>query len=55
MISAPHGPEQIIETYYSFPLGALRATVDYVVLQPPSLQPGPRSGLGAGMRLHAQF
>jgi high affinity Mn2+ porin len=52
----PHpGPEQIIETYYSFPLGALRATVDYQFFMNPGYNRdrGPVSVLG--MRLHAQF
>ena len=52
----PHpGPEQIIETYYSFPLGALRATVDYQFFMNPGYNRdrGPVSVLGT--RLHAQF
>jgi high affinity Mn2+ porin len=52
----PHpGPEQIIETYYSFPLGALRATLDYQFFVNPGYNRdrGPVSVLGT--RLHAQF
>jgi high affinity Mn2+ porin len=52
----PHpGPEQIIETYYSFPLGALRATLDYQFFMNPGYNRdrGPVSVLGT--RLHAQF
>jgi high affinity Mn2+ porin len=52
----PHpGPEQAIETYYSFPLGALRATLDYQFFMNPGYNRdrGPVSVLGT--RLHAQF
>jgi high affinity Mn2+ porin len=52
----PHpGSEQILETYYSFPLGALRATVDYQFVVNPAYNRdrGPVSVLG--MRLHTQF
>jgi high affinity Mn2+ porin len=52
----PHpGPEQILETYYSFPLGPLRATVDYQFFVNPAYNRdrGPVSVLGT--RLHAQF
>jgi high affinity Mn2+ porin len=52
----PHpGPERIMETYYSFPLGALRATADYQFFVNPAYNRdrGPVSVLA--MRLHAQF
>jgi high affinity Mn2+ porin len=52
----PHpGSEQIIEPYYSFPLGPLRATVDYQFFNHPACDRdrGPVSVLGT--RLHAQF
>jgi high affinity Mn2+ porin len=52
----PHpGTEQILETYYSFPLGALRATADYQFFVNPAYNRdrGPVSVLA--MRLHAQF
>jgi high affinity Mn2+ porin len=52
----PHpGTEQIMETYYSFPLGALRATADYQFFVNPAYNRdrGPVSVLS--MRLHAQF
>jgi high affinity Mn2+ porin len=52
----PHpGAEQILETYYSFPLGPLRATVDYQFVVNPAYNRdrGPVSVLGT--RLHAQF
>jgi high affinity Mn2+ porin len=52
----PHpGPERIMETYYSFPLGALRATADYQFFVNPGYNRdrGPVSVLA--MRLHAQF
>ncbi len=52
----PHpGPEQVLETYYSFPLGPLRATVDYQFFVNPAYNRdrGPVSVLGT--RLHAQF
>ncbi len=52
----PHpGPEQVIETYYAFPLGALRATADYQFFLNPAYNRdrGPVSVLS--MRLHAQF
>ncbi len=52
----PHpGTEQIMETYYSFPLGALRATADYQFIINPAYNRdrGPVSVLS--MRLHAQF
>jgi high affinity Mn2+ porin len=52
----PHpGSEQIMETYYSFPLGALRATADYQFFVNPAYNRdrGPVSVLA--MRLHAQF
>ncbi len=49
------GNEQIMETYYSFPLGALRATADYQFIVNPAYNRdrGPVSVLS--MRLHAQF
>jgi high affinity Mn2+ porin len=52
----PHpGPEQIIETYYSFPIGSWRATVDYQFITNPAYNRdrGPVSVIGT--RLHAQF
>jgi high affinity Mn2+ porin len=52
----PHpGPERIMETYYSFPLGALRATADYQFIVNPAYNRdrGPVSVIA--MRLHAQF
>jgi high affinity Mn2+ porin len=52
----PHpGTEQIMETYYSFPLGAVRATADYQFILNPAYNRdrGPVSVLS--MRLHAQF
>jgi high affinity Mn2+ porin len=52
----PHpGYEQIMETYYSFPLGALRATADYQFIVNPAYNRdrGPVSIIA--MRLHAQF
>ena len=52
----PHpGPEQIIETYYSFPIGSWQATVDYQFIRNPAYNRdrGPISIIG--MRLHAQF
>jgi high affinity Mn2+ porin len=52
----PHpGAEQIMETYYSFPLGALRATADYQFIVNPAYNRdrGPVSIIA--MRLHAQF
>jgi hypothetical protein len=52
----PHpGSERIMETYYSFPLGALRATADYQFFVNPAYNRdrGPVSVLA--MRLHAQF
>jgi high affinity Mn2+ porin len=52
----PHpGYEQIMETYYSFPLGALRATADYQFIVNPAYNRdrGPVSVIA--MRLHAQF
>lgn len=52
----PHpGPEEIIETYYGFPIAGLRATADYQFVNNPAYneQRGPVSVLGG--RLHAQF
>jgi high affinity Mn2+ porin len=52
----PHpGPEQIIETYYSFPIGSWQATMDYQFIANPAYNRdrGPVSIIG--MRLHAQF
>ena len=52
----PHpGPEQIIETYYSFPIGSWQATADYQFIANPAYNRdrGPVSIIG--MRLHAQF
>ena len=52
----PHpGPEQIIETYYAFPLSFWRITLDYQLIVNPAYNRdrGPVSVLGA--RLHAQF
>jgi len=49
------GPEEIIETYYGFPIAGLRATVDYQFINNPAYneQRGPVSVIGG--RLHAQF
>ncbi len=49
------GPEQIIETYYGFPLSFWRVTFDYQFIANPGYNSdrGPVSVLGA--RLHAQF
>jgi high affinity Mn2+ porin len=52
----PHpGCEQIMETYYSFPLGKVQATADYQFIVNPAYNRdrGPVSVLT--MRLHAQF
>ena len=52
----PHpGPEQIIETYYAFPLSFWRVTLDYQLIVNPAYNRdrGPVSVLGA--RLHSQF
>jgi high affinity Mn2+ porin len=52
----PHPrPEQIIETYYGFPLSFWRVTFDYQFIANPGYNSdrGPVSVLGA--RLHAQF
>jgi len=52
----PHpGPEEILETYYSFPLRAWKVTVDYQFVTNPGYNRdrGPVSVIGA--RLHAQF
>jgi high affinity Mn2+ porin len=52
----PHpGPEQILETYYAFPLGTLRATLDYQFVVNPAYNRdrGPVSVVAA--RLRAQF
>lgn len=52
----PHpGPEQILETYYSLPLGAWRFTADYQFVANPGYNRdrGPVSIIGA--RLHTQF
>jgi high affinity Mn2+ porin len=52
----PHpGPEQIIETYYRFPIGSWQATVDYQFITNPAYNRdrGPVSIIGT--RLHAQF
>jgi high affinity Mn2+ porin len=52
----PHpGPEQIIETYYTFPIGSWQATVDYQFIANPAYNRdrGPVSVIG--LRLHAQF
>jgi high affinity Mn2+ porin len=49
------GPEQIIETYYSFPIGSWRAAVDYQFIANPAYNRdrGPVSVIA--MRLRAQF
>jgi high affinity Mn2+ porin len=49
------GPEQILETYYAFPLGWMRATLDYQFIVNPGYNRdrGPVSVVAA--RLHAQF
>ena len=52
----PHpGPEQIIETYYAFPLYAMTVTLDYQFIVNPAYNRdrGPVSVLGT--RLHYQF
>jgi high affinity Mn2+ porin len=52
----PHpGPEQILETFYSFPVGAWKVTADYQFIVNPGYNRdrGPVSVLGA--RLHTQF
>jgi high affinity Mn2+ porin len=52
----PHpGPEQIVEAYYSFPVGSWLATLDYQFVMNPgySRDRGPVSIIGT--RLHAQF
>ena len=52
----PHpGPEQIIETYYSFPLLASTVTLDYQFIVNPAYNRdrGPVSVIGA--RVHAEF
>jgi high affinity Mn2+ porin len=52
----PHpGPEQIIETYYSFPIGSWKATLDYQFIVNPAYNRdrGPVSIIGT--RLHTQF
>jgi len=52
----PHpGPEQILETYYAFPLGTVRATLDYQFIVNPGYNRdrGPVSVVAA--RLRAQF
>jgi high affinity Mn2+ porin len=49
------GLEQILETYYAFPLGPLRATIDYQFIVNPAYNRdrGPVSVIAA--RLRAQF
>jgi high affinity Mn2+ porin len=49
------GLEQILETYYGFPLGSLRATLDYQFIVNPAYNRdrGPVSVIGA--RVHTQF
>ena len=52
----PHpGPEQIIETYYEFPVFDWHATIDYQFIVNPAYNEdrGPVSVFGA--RLHTQF
>lgn len=52
----PHfGPEQIVEVYYSFPVGSWLATLDYQFVMNPGYNRdrGPVSIIGT--RLHAQF
>jgi high affinity Mn2+ porin len=52
----PHpGPEQIVEAYYSFPVGSWLATLDYQFIANPGYNRdrGPVSIIGT--RLHAQF
>jgi high affinity Mn2+ porin len=52
----PHpGPEQIIETYYAFPLLASTVTLDYQFIVNPAYNRdrGPVSVIGA--RVHAEF
>ncbi|MGD0024464.1 MAG: carbohydrate porin [Xanthobacteraceae bacterium] len=54
MLSHP-GPEQIVETYYEFPVYAMTMTLDYQFIVNPGYNEdrGPVSVLGA--RMHAQF
>ncbi len=49
------GAEEIIESYYGFPVAGLRATVDYQFINNPAYneQRGPVSVIGG--RLHTQF
>src|SRR5205814_2387400 len=49
------GPEKIIETYYAFPVGALRRTLDYQLVTNPGYNRdrGPASIIGT--RVRAQF
>ena len=52
----PHpGPEQILETYYSFPLSVCRVTFDYQFIVNPGYNAdrGPASVIAT--RLHTQF
>jgi high affinity Mn2+ porin len=52
----PHpGPEQIVETYYAFPLLAATVTLDYQFIVNPAYNRdrGPVSVIGA--RVHAEF
>jgi high affinity Mn2+ porin len=52
----PHpGPEQILETYYSLPIGSWKATADYQFIVNPAYNHdrGPVSVMT--MRLHTQF
>jgi high affinity Mn2+ porin len=52
----PHpGPEQIVETYYAFPLFAATLTLDYQFIVNPAYNRdrGPVSVISA--RMHAEF
>jgi high affinity Mn2+ porin len=52
----PHpGLEQIIETYYSFPVYAWRLTFDYQLINNPAYNRDRGQVSVFGMRLHAQF
>jgi high affinity Mn2+ porin len=52
----PHpGPEQILETYYSFPLSFWRVTFDYQLIVNPAYNRDRGPVSVAATRLHAQF
>jgi len=50
-----YGPEKIIETYYSFPIGSWQATVDYQFIMNPAYNRDRGRVSVIGMRLRAQF